>query len=342
MATVQQLEKLHYIQRQFIVADSLESAVAADRLGRIIEKTEQLIRQRAFLRDERRLLRQAATDVEEKNKALERIRRPDWLPASVAAPVERHIRINVGGLMFEACESVLKRDPESLLAELCGAETPVPLLEEGFFFFDRDWWLFRFILTFMRDGTLPEDRGLLTQLYREASFWKLKQLQIAIEENKLHLREPPSKEEKDKAAAAIWWRKIPSWWLALEAEEEKKKKEAEEKKKKEAAEKKKDWWLDTKYKDVTYLPIPPLTREEIEEEKKKEKEKALTNKFTTTTWNNRDGVRESYDSSSSYWRDSSTSSAAAGGRSGSGLNYMREGISRGNGDPWLDLQQIRK
>ena len=41
--------------------------------------------------------------------------------------------------MFEACESVLMRDPESLLAQLCGPETPVPLLEEGFFFFDRDW-----------------------------------------------------------------------------------------------------------------------------------------------------------------------------------------------------------
>ena len=60
MATVQQLEKLHYIQvfcdvlthmlvssrkmaqRQFNIDDSLESAVAAERLARAIEKTEQV------------------------------------------------------------------------------------------------------------------------------------------------------------------------------------------------------------------------------------------------------------------------------------------------------------
>jgi hypothetical protein len=84
----------------------------------------QLIRQRAFLRDERRFLREAAADVEDKNKALQKVihavrfevwcmiipyclllwqmRRTDWLPAPLTVPPERHIRINVGGLVSES------------------------------------------------------------------------------------------------------------------------------------------------------------------------------------------------------------------------------------------------
>ena len=68
-------------------------------------------------------------------------------------------------------------------------------------------WLFRYVITFLRDGTLPEDRSLLAQLYREAAFWNLKQLQIAIEEEKLHLRkEKLADNEKD-----LWWRKQPKY-----------------------------------------------------------------------------------------------------------------------------------
>ena len=52
MATVQQLEKLYHIRRLFHVEDSLEAAVAGERVKVMIEKTEQLIRQRAFLREE--------------------------------------------------------------------------------------------------------------------------------------------------------------------------------------------------------------------------------------------------------------------------------------------------
>ena len=46
-------------------------------------------------------------------------------------------------------------------------------------------WLFRHILQFLRDGSLPDDRPLLAQLYREAAFFKLQELQTAIEEEKV-------------------------------------------------------------------------------------------------------------------------------------------------------------
>lgn len=139
MATVQQLEKLQHIQRVFYADDSLEAAVAAERIGRAIEKTMQLIRQRAFLRDERRRLRVSAEQVEEKRRAFALMKRADWLHPSLSADPESHVRINVGGLMFEVLESVLTRDPSSLLAQICKSDPPILPNTEGFFYFDRDW-----------------------------------------------------------------------------------------------------------------------------------------------------------------------------------------------------------
>ena len=67
--------------------------------------------------------------------------------------------------MFEVSDYVLKRDSGSLLSQLCDANPPVMMDPNGVFYFDRDWWLFRYILIFLRDGTLPQDRNLLAQLY---------------------------------------------------------------------------------------------------------------------------------------------------------------------------------
>jgi hypothetical protein len=67
--------------------------------------------------------------------------------------------------MFEVSDYVLKRDSGSLLSQLCDANPPVMMDPNGVFYFDRDWWLFRYILIFLRDGALPQDRNLLAQLY---------------------------------------------------------------------------------------------------------------------------------------------------------------------------------
>lgn len=68
-----------------------------------------------------------------------------------------------------------------------------------------DRWLFRYIVMFLRDGFLPNDRMLLSQvryrtklqiyhlnlniscvqLYREALFWNLIELRRAIEDDKV-------------------------------------------------------------------------------------------------------------------------------------------------------------
>jgi hypothetical protein len=46
-------------------------------------------------------------------------------------------------------------------------------------------WLFRYVMIFLRDGTLPDDRALLSQLYREAVHWNLASMQRAIEEERV-------------------------------------------------------------------------------------------------------------------------------------------------------------
>ena len=99
MATIQQLEKLHHIQRLFHVEDSLEAAVAGERVKLLIEKTEQLIRQRTFLREERRILRLSAEKLEERKQGLDLMRKPNWVPESLRALPKRCIQVNIGGLV---------------------------------------------------------------------------------------------------------------------------------------------------------------------------------------------------------------------------------------------------
>lgn len=152
----------------------------------------------------------------------------------------------------------MKRDPSSLLHQLCDANPPLIADADGSFFFDRDWWLFRYIVIFLRDGTLPEDRSLLAQLYREAGFWHLIELQKAIEEDKLHLRgNPVLKDEVSEtvgsdgkivaaAKVAAWWRKVPNWQSEAVAGATAAGG---------ASSKKADWWTGTSYNGRSYLPM---------------------------------------------------------------------------------------
>lgn len=254
MATIQQLEKLHHIQRLFHVEDSLEAAVAGERVKLLIEKTEQLIRQRAFLREERRVLRISAEKLEERKQEIKLMRQPNWVAEQLCTLPKRCIQVNVGGLMFEVSEMYMRRDPASLLNQLCDANPPLLPDADGSFFFDRDWWLFRYIVVFLRDGTLPEDRALLAQLYREAGFWHLQEMQKAIEEDKLHLRGDPAKDSStvgtdgkiiEAAKVSAWWRKVPNWHKAV----------VDDAKALAGKGAKADWWTGTSYNGRSYMPM---------------------------------------------------------------------------------------
>lgn len=92
------------------------------------------------------------------------------------------ISINVGGQIFEASVDILTKDPYSMLAGLCRLESPIVKPDEdGIFYIDRDWWIFRHILSFLRSNILPNELETLKELYLESSFYRLEKLQRAIE-----------------------------------------------------------------------------------------------------------------------------------------------------------------
>jgi len=117
-----------------------------------------------------------------------------------AAAVAR-IRINVGGQLFETTARVLRRDPGSALAEL--AERPAPTdAEDGAWFFERDWWTFRFVLQWLREGetSLPRSKQLLKALYAEARFFGMIGLRDAV--RRVYQRIAAAEAEADAPALA--------------------------------------------------------------------------------------------------------------------------------------------
>lgn len=125
---------------------------------------------------------------------------------------EMRVRLNVGGQMFETTASTLTRDAGSMLDALCRDDSPLAQINAaattasekedesssktddnnnnnnnsssntvGVVFIDRDGKLFRYVLNFLRDGVLPQDKVVLRSLYREAKYYEIKSLCIEIE-----------------------------------------------------------------------------------------------------------------------------------------------------------------
>lgn len=89
----------------------------------------------------------------------------------------------MGGQLFKATVRVWTRDRFSILAQLCTTTPRLTKLcpEDDAYFFDRDFWVFRFILAFLRDNALPESVDVLRELYCEASYYRIGLLRHAIE-----------------------------------------------------------------------------------------------------------------------------------------------------------------
>ncbi|KAG7393289.1 potassium channel tetramerization domain containing [Phytophthora pseudosyringae] len=96
-------------------------------------------------------------------------------------PEETVVIFNVGGQMFKSTVKVWTRDRFSILAQLCTKSPRLRPDKDGSFFFDRDFWVFRLILAFLRESKLPDAVEELRELYCEASFYRLGLLRHAIE-----------------------------------------------------------------------------------------------------------------------------------------------------------------
>eukprot|EP01138_Halocafeteria_seosinensis_P006246 gb/GECG01006387.1/.p1 GENE.gb/GECG01006387.1/~~gb/GECG01006387.1/.p1 ORF type:complete len:355 (+),score=73.60 gb/GECG01006387.1/:1-1065(+) len=148
------------------------------------QRREEVAQKKQSLEDERKFLLDALnsrwmTDLQEQNS-------------------QDRIQLNIGGQMFETTVPTLRNDPDSLLAKL--PEHKEEYVDScGELFFDRDWWIFRYILQYLREGnaSLPHNKSVLKQLYKEAGFWRLRTMRRDIRNLYRRLSEEEAVAESD-------------------------------------------------------------------------------------------------------------------------------------------------
>ncbi|RHY62145.1 hypothetical protein DYB38_007090, partial [Aphanomyces astaci] len=79
-------------------------------------------------------------------------------------PEDEMVQFNIGGKLFKSTVKVWTRDRFSILAHVCTATPKLARDSRGHFYFDRDWWIFKYIYAFLRDKTLPDSIDVLRDL----------------------------------------------------------------------------------------------------------------------------------------------------------------------------------
>ncbi|XP_038673850.1 BTB/POZ domain-containing protein KCTD12-like [Scyliorhinus canicula] len=96
------------------------------------------------------------------------------------SPFPAVVELNVGGQVYVTRHRTLVAVPDSLLWDMFGRRSPgeLPRDSKGRFFLDRDGFLFRYVLDYMRDLrlVLPERFPERSRLRREAEYFQLREL----------------------------------------------------------------------------------------------------------------------------------------------------------------------
>ncbi|XP_067842620.1 BTB/POZ domain-containing protein KCTD12-like [Heptranchias perlo] len=106
------------------------------------------------------------------------------------SPFPAVVELNVGGQVYVTRHRTLTAVPDSLLWDMFSRKTPkeLPRDSKGRFFLDRDGFLFRYVLDYMRDLNLvlPDYFPERSRLQREAEFFQLQELvrQLSLKVNK--------------------------------------------------------------------------------------------------------------------------------------------------------------
>jgi len=120
------------------------------------DEVDQLERHKVLLKQEWDDLEEERDRLEKETERFEKIVTQEWFPVSITAPhlADRVVKLNIGGQIFEITAALLLKDRFSLLAAACLPEEESILRPEadGFYFFDRDWFLFKYILTYLQNG----------------------------------------------------------------------------------------------------------------------------------------------------------------------------------------------
>ena len=95
------------------------------------------------------------------------------------------VRLCVGGAHFVCARSTLMRHSDSFFAKLLSGVLPTDCDASGAIFIDRDGTHFRYILNYLRDGSVhlpPDDAQLRNELLSEANFYQLRPLLQQLEQ----------------------------------------------------------------------------------------------------------------------------------------------------------------
>lgn len=94
-----------------------------------------------------------------------------------------NIELNVGGKYYSTSVPTLTRESDSLLGRIFSGRHEVDKDETGKYFIDRDGFLFRYILDFLRTNKLhlPEDFQEIARLKIEAEFYEIKGLEMQLD-----------------------------------------------------------------------------------------------------------------------------------------------------------------
>uniref|UniRef100_A0A3P9MNM7 Potassium channel tetramerization domain containing 14 n=1 Tax=Oryzias latipes TaxID=8090 RepID=A0A3P9MNM7_ORYLA len=101
-------------------------------------------------------------------------------PASSALALSSVVHLNVGGHLFSTSLSMLRKHPDSKLAELFSAPPKLRTDPQGRYFIDRDGSHFGAVLEFLRSEQLPTANIL--EVHREAVHYNIKPLIKRLEE----------------------------------------------------------------------------------------------------------------------------------------------------------------
>ena len=88
------------------------------------------------------------------------------------------IHLNVGGTKYATSVTTLQSQPGTLLAEMFSGHSEPARDKDGSYFIDRDGEFFRYVLNFLRDGTLPSNASAAFRksMKMEAAFYQIPQL----------------------------------------------------------------------------------------------------------------------------------------------------------------------
>ncbi|XP_034019299.1 BTB/POZ domain-containing protein KCTD12-like [Thalassophryne amazonica] len=112
------------------------------------------------------------------------VRSPPGEHAAMAHAFPEIVELNVGGQVYVTRYETLTAAPNSLLWLKFSQSSPDELAKDskGRFFFDRDGFLFRYILDYLRDSELllPDSFSERRRLQREADFFRLPELSRSL------------------------------------------------------------------------------------------------------------------------------------------------------------------